>query len=87
MPISVIPQVLENGEIDEMSVTSPVIEVGQTIVRELEPVQKTLSEVAATAKPMLVTQVVHGGPERDGRHIPLLLIKFRDFWSLLRESR
>jgi len=57
--------VMEQGELGEVSlgetigsgVPSPVVEAGQTIVRELEPVQKSLQLAAANAKAAGASQV------------------------------
>jgi len=57
--------VMEQGELGEVSlgdtigsgVPSPVVEAGQTIVRELEPVQKSLQQAAANARAAGASQV------------------------------
>jgi len=54
------------GELSRTDITSPVIEAGQSIVKELEPVQRTITEVAATAKAVGVTQVSVAGAGLQG---------------------
>ena len=45
------------GELSRGDITSPVIEAGQSLVKELEPVQRSITEAAATAKAVGVNQV------------------------------
>jgi len=48
------------------SLTSPVLEVGQSLVKELEPVQKSLTDAAATARAVGTSQVSVAGASLQG---------------------
>jgi len=54
------------GELSRGDITSPVIEAGQSLVKELEPVQRSITEAAATAKAVGVNQVSVAGAGLQG---------------------